>query len=348
MTLKKRNIAAVTAMLLLANPAFGRPGSVEPTPEEQATATAQKFMDEGAALYAKADWAGAHVSFMKAWEIVQHRAIATNLADVELRLGLYVQASERLKYLISTLQGDHTDEISSLEAQLAECRRHATSLRISSDVADAMVRINGKDMGKVSSLGELIVEPGPAVVVLSRAGYQDAQRALYLASGDSKTLEFDLKPVDDPKPTPKFLVVTGPSGPPPIRDESGFGTREIVAIGGLTLTAAAAVVGVVYWQKAKNTYDKGIQIGDSLGPGSSYCVPGREVDVASCAELRSTFERYDHEVDIMRGAYVTAGVLGVATVVTYLVWPKKTSTQSTAIAPWTTTHGGGATLLGSF
>lgn len=348
MTLKIRNLAVLAAMLLLAAPAFAQPGLAEPTSDEQATATAQKFMDEGAALYSKADWAGAHVSFLKAWEIVQHRAIATNLADVELRLGLYVQASERLKYLISTLPGDHTDEISSLEAQLAECRRHATSLRITSDVSDATVRLNGKELGKLSALGELIVEPGPATVVLSRPGYKEVQRILYLASGESKTLEFDLEPVATPKPTPKAQLVMRSPAPPPVQDESGLGTRDVVAIGGLTLTAAAGVVGIVYWQKALSTWDEGKRIGDSLGPGSSYCVPGEEVDVATCAKLHSTFERYDREVHIMKGAYVAAGVLGVATVVTYLVWPKKASTPSTAIAPWTTTHGGGATLWGTF
>ena len=97
MKFKNRKFAVVTAIALLVAPAYGQRKAHETAAEQDATASAQKYMDEGAAYYAKADWAGAHVAFMKAWEIVQHRAIATNLADVELRLGLYVQASRAIE-----------------------------------------------------------------------------------------------------------------------------------------------------------------------------------------------------------------------------------------------------------
>lgn len=348
MKLTNRDFALLTAMALLAIPAHAQPTTQDAASERDATASAQKLMDEGAALYAKADWAGAHVAFMKAWQIVQHRAIATNLADVELRLGLYVEAGERLKYLISTLPGDHEEEVATLEAQLAECRQHATSLRIETDVGDAVVRVNGKEMGKVSAVGEMLVEPGPAVVVVSRPGYRDARRSLVLNAGDAKTLDFKMEPVAPPSSAPRNKPMLPAASPPPTPRSEASPTRNLVAIGGLALTVTAGVVGVVYWRRSVNSNDESEHYLDAAGGGRNACLPGREVDPEACRMLSDTLVRYDRETNVMRGAFVTAGVLGVATAATYFLWPTKEGTRRATIAPWSTAAGGGVTLTGRF
>jgi hypothetical protein len=349
MNSKRRNLAILSGILLLVSPALGQSKPKATSAEQQATESAQKLMDEGAALYAKADWAGAHVAFLKAWEIVQHPAIATNLADVELRLGLYVQASERLRYLISTLPSDRKTELSSLEAQLAECRQHVTSLRIASDVADAIVTINGKEMGKVATIGELLVEPGQAAVVLSRPGYRDVQRNLYLAAGESRTLEFDLEPVgESPAPLPTVQAPPPPPhAPPEIQTKFEFGAREIVTLGGATLTVTAGFVGLLYWRQKQGSEAHSEKL--RTGLGSDGCVPGEEKDLDACNDLRATNSRAHREAVITRDAFITAGALGVATVVTYLVWPsKKVAVTKASIAPWSTLGGGGVNISGRF
>ena len=178
-----------------------------------------------------------------------------------------------MKFLISTLPGDHKKEdVSNLETQLAECRQHATSLRISTDLEDAVVRINGKEMGKVSTVGEMIVEPGPAVVEVSRPGYRDVKRNLYLSSGDTKTLDFKMEPVvAPPNPTNKAPVT---ATPPPAAESDGLDTRKLVALGGLTLTVAAGVVGIIYWRKRENSLDDALNIKSSAGFARNGCYPG--------------------------------------------------------------------------
>jgi tetratricopeptide (TPR) repeat protein len=93
-----------TPGMMRATPKFALAAPAVSAASEQiadSSARAQALMDEGSRHFDKKEWALAREYFLKAWELLQHHTIAANLAEVEIRLGLYREAAEHLSFVLA-------------------------------------------------------------------------------------------------------------------------------------------------------------------------------------------------------------------------------------------------------
>ena len=158
--------------------------------QDDATQAAKEFVRQGTAEYTKQHWEAARVSFLKAWELKQHYAIAANLGDVELKLGRYREAAEHLKYTLANLPPERAEKRADAEASLKECRAHLSAVRVSVSVVGAVVKLDGQDVPPGALSDELLLEPGPTSLK-ERSQDTSSRRAIFWQPPVSRA-RFDL------------------------------------------------------------------------------------------------------------------------------------------------------------
>jgi hypothetical protein len=125
---------------------------------------------------------------------------------------------------------------------------------------------------------------------------------------------------------------------PPAPTGDRLGTRTWVTIGGAGAAVVALGVGIGFRLRANSQHDNTESLLRQLGDASCEKPTGTTGTI--CGQLRSTWAFYDTAVNVSTGAFVAAGILGAATAVTYVLWPKKqASTRGTnvrfAVSPFT-------------
>jgi hypothetical protein len=311
---------------------------------------AQKLMDEGAAAYAQGDLEAARERFAKAWGIIKHRAIAGNLAEVEMRLGKYDLAAPHLKFVIASLGNESPAERVQAENQLVECTRQLASLRINVGVADATVRVNGRVIG-TTPIGEpALVSPGEAEIEVTRAGYQPNRTTITLQKGETKVVTVILKSIpqvsntasNTPTSRAKSVAVSDP-------------TRTYLLVSGAILTATGVGVGTAYWLISRNTHSRLEQaISDANEgvkvPANQACNPNYVKPRAACASLPTLDAQYTSQRRWMNIGFAGATIAALATTTVFLLWPTKKASPSQAVefGPWSPANGTGVQLFGTF
>src|SRR5262245_12166262 len=185
MTRKRQSAltASLCAMLALAPTTATAQPSAKPA-ESSALEydSVRDLMRAGVAEYKKGNLQAARDAFLQAWSIKPHYAIAASLAEVEMALGQYRSTAEHLEYYLSNLPPELGDKRGAAESQLAEARKHLTALRVTADASDATIYVDGiaVDPGR-----ELLLEPGPHVLVAERANVRTQPREVVLVAGQS-------------------------------------------------------------------------------------------------------------------------------------------------------------------
>ena len=128
----------------------------------------REWMNKGNAEYVQKNWEAARDDYRKSWDIKHHYTIAANLADVEIKLGHYAEAAGYLKYVLANIPDNKPGERKIAEQQLLECKSHLTVVRVASDVADATVLVDGRDVGQTPLREELLLESGKHVISVTK------------------------------------------------------------------------------------------------------------------------------------------------------------------------------------
>jgi hypothetical protein len=335
-------------LALVASPATAQPEAAKPLSAEEANALAKKYMAEGSVRFAKRDFDGAYEALLKAWEVKRHVAIATNLVEVEMKLGRYVDAAERARAAITEFELHRKEDADVLFKHLDECRPHVLALNITVNVSGATVKVDRRVVGLSPLVMDVFVLPGSESVSAELNGYELATATVGPTKvGDRKEIQLNLTSVaaHSAPVQPTAVVASTPAEHAPSNT-----ARTVVLVSGAVLTVAAATVGVVYAGKRSDYSDEAERLKDEVGVGG--CAPGGAVDDSRCETLKTAWSNYDRAGNLMTGAFVGAGVLGAATIATYLLWPVKkapsTTQARTTISPWALGTGAGLQLAGSF
>jgi len=335
---------ALALTFALATPALAAPAD-----------KASELMNQGVARYAKGNLEGARQAFLEAFELAPHHTIASNLAEVEIKLGRYREASEHLNYVLRSLPPSASDERASSEKDLAECRQRLSVVRVAVSVQGAAVMLDGKELGTAPLETELWLEPGEYVVEARHTGYLPASERVVTRAGESREISLALGVL--PAETPAA------SGTEHRRDEvgsdSGMETKTLVLIGGSVLTVAAASVGTVFLLKsgaAADDVDKALaEIANEepeLAEEGMACRLEPSVRPAACATLSSSQQDEKTFKNVAIGSFIAAGALGVGTLATYFLWPETTKAEGrsestrrrVAVMPWLGPEARGVTL----
>jgi hypothetical protein len=312
--------------------------------EEEQAAKIREFMRAGLAEYRKKNLEGARQAFVQAWETAHRADVAAALADVEMKLGRYRDAAEHWDYYLQSERADHAEAA----ARLDECRAHVALVRVELDPPGAQLEVDGARRPTGIRGGNIWLEPGTHAILARDEGRASWPQTVEVSAG--QTLDVRLA-VEQPAvaslgatPTPTASTVPRPLLPPVRRDtsRSGVRPRTLVLIGGTTLTVAGTALGVwslIQRSNADRNREQALhelheQFPESIGK-NNFCSPRPDLP-PKCLEIFAKSDEANRQGNWAIGGFVAAGAFGVATALTYAVWPsteKQAGGRALVVAP---------------
>jgi tetratricopeptide (TPR) repeat protein len=309
------------------------PGDGDPNKERR------DWMNRGNAEYGQKNWEAARDAYRRSWDIKHHYTIAANLADVEMKMGHYAVAADYLKYVLANLPENKTADRKAAEEQLLECKNHLTVVRVTTDVDDATVRVDGRDMGQTPLREDVLLEPGKHVISVAKPGYGETTKE-FSAEGSRVELSLTLEKASaTPAAQPRANSAT-----PPLPQTQPLSTRShpkgyrIGSYVGFGIGAVGVGLGTFFWLKGRNR---------QLDADNQYAACFPHCSSAQKANINDLDQSAQHQRNAGAVSYIASGV-GLITGVALLVLDsKKTHVESGAIArPWIGMDQAG--LLGTF
>jgi tetratricopeptide (TPR) repeat protein len=312
-------------LIASAAPAWAEPKD-EASTNQSISDKASELMNLGVAQYAKGNLDDARRAFLEAFELAPHHTIASNLAEVEIKLGRYREASEHLNYVLRSLPESATDERESAEKDLGRCRERVGVVRVAVSVAGASVTLDGKKLGTAPLETELWLDPGEYVVEARHAGYEPASQHVVAKAGESRDVTLSLGAL----PQPGHPNEERTDRHDAIQTDSGMEPKTIVLIGGGALTLASATVGTIFLVKSGAASDDAdaaaAQIKKEqpiLWEQNKACLLEPSERSPACATLSKAQKDERTFKNVAIGGFIAAGAFAVGTVATYLLWPDK-------------------------
>lgn len=264
--------------------------------------------------------------FERAWVLRKSYELAANMGDCELQLSRFPGAAERLRYAQQNLSVAATPgDRKAVGDAFQKARAKVGAVKIQTNVADAVISVNGTVAGKAPLPDEVFVEPGAVAVRATREGYEAGEAKVEsIAPGGSASVTVTLNEIKKALPPPP---------PPPPKKDLTPGL-SLVGVGGAVLLAGV-----------------GLQIGGAAlaGDASKQAAPGICTDEASqaCKDFRGTASLQRAVMTTSVVAYVAGAALaGVGVVLLALPGPKPK--PAVGLVPWVGPDGAGVLAAGSF
>lgn len=340
--------------------ALSAPAGADSVSAQESTGSVKELVKQGTAEYTKQNWEAARTVFLKAWDLKPHYAIAGSLADVEMKLGRYKDAAEHLKYAIANLPPEHAERRAEAEADLKECRAHLASLRVSLNVSGllVLVKLDGVALTQRSLNDELLVDPGSHKLEATQEGYQSATREFVAVAGEAREIRLEL--AREPAPSnldsahAAHVAAATSSASTSDSGRDGYTPRTWALIGGGAATVVAAGLGTYFTLRYFSLKSDASQLlaqaeaegSPALVAKHDECAPGAPMRPAACDQLAQTLDSRVTAANLSTASWIAAGVLGVATITTYFVWPAEQAgpvkQSRVVIVPWLVGARGGA------
>ncbi|KYF66334.1 hypothetical protein [Sorangium cellulosum] len=169
---------------------------------------AAQLYREGNRFYDEGRFVEAEARYQAAWDLQQSFDVAGNLGNVELEVNQPREAAEHLVYALDTFPlGEKLEKRSFLQKRLAEAKSQVGTLRISVNVDDAEVLIDGKLIGHSPLDAQVFVDPGKRTLEARRAGARTST-SLFVARGSDQRIALSL----DTGPNIPLVVAGGAVG----------------------------------------------------------------------------------------------------------------------------------------
>jgi hypothetical protein len=359
-------IAVLT--MFAASPALAQPA---PTPEE--VQQAQVRWNEGKAYFNAGNFEAARVAFKQAYTVFPHAAFLQNLGEAELRTGRHVEAARHFTAFLRASSTGSAAQRELARKSLAKAAERLGSIIVMTNVDDAEIRIDDEVIGR-SPLGSLAwyVEPGRHLVTARKEGYLDGFERIDVPIGPPRTVLVRVQrviggtsepPPEEPK-VAKAPIVHSPTASvanEPPRVAAAFSpeprpvvpARTVVLLSGAALTLGAATVGTVYalrtsddWTRVRNAETRVAAV-DQERPLSVCNNPMDPQVLAMCRDYKAEALQHAEDRRVRDVAFVSAGVLGVATVATYFIWRPRTA-PAVSLTPVLSPTAPGLVLFGRF
>jgi hypothetical protein len=324
-----RAARVVTLALLLV--AWPGPVAAQPAPTPEEVQQAQARWNEGKTAFDAGNFEAARVAFKQAYTVFPHPAFLQNLGEAELRTGRLVEAARHLSAYLRQPGPIPAAQRDLATRSLKHAAERLGAVVVQSDVEGAEVKVDDEQVGKTPlGGGPYYVEPGRHTVLLRKEGYADGTQSVDVAQGAPTNVTVEMRPAGAPTVAPPSSVE--PSAVPAGAPASGPShTREYVAIGGATLTVVGVVVGTVFAVKVGSDSDRQDELKGTLAVfdpagGSGACLAGGSAATAStCSALAETAQTRSDHANLRNASFIAAGILGAATITTYLLWPRQSS-----------------------
>ena len=312
---------------------------------------AQARFEEGLERVKVGDFEAARLSFAQAYTVLRRPAILWNLALAEEKTGHLVDALSHFKVVARDATAAPGDR--------DVAQRHAAALmdrtgHIAVDApSGAVLTVDGDPTESVAPLAEpLDVAPGHHAVE-ARLGRGHKTLEVDAAAGQVARLTFavadDAPPGAAPTPAPPPPIEPGAPGPAEAgvdHRSSSPSTARIVTtsvLGGAALVAAGVGVFLALRSHSdasdaantRSTIESTTLLpGGAMPPSGYHGFCSQSAPAAQCVALQQKINAQNTEAIASDVLYASAGVLAVGAIVTWFVFPKRTSEPSAAASGW--------------
>lgn len=319
--------------------------------ESGSEADADVFIRDGIKACKKKDYVTAEEKLRKAWHLIGSPAVASMLADVEMKLKHYRAAAEHWSAYLRSLSSQQEAERTETLVQLKTCREHVGSVKLIVDPPTAVVSIDFDAVALAPTDGEFWLEPGEYQFLARVGDAASPMQSVTVSAGDERVLKLVVPP-------PKRKVVTtvpiqwmdvnnGEVG----RDTSSWLTTKNIVVGSEGIATLVALgISVGYTVAYNNAESDAKALREQLErenttPAVAPCSVTNPP--TTCVSLSDRLGDRNHAGRIANVTWPTTAVLAGITIGTFLLWPSgnpKTSTSyRVTVAPWwtDTTKGAG-------
>jgi hypothetical protein len=257
-----------TFLVLLATSGVLAPAGAQEDPRT----AARKHYEQGVALSNAADYAGALEQFRQAYAKSPNYAVLYNIGQAEAVLGHLLEAIAALsRYLKDGAAEVPEARREEVKAQLAALEARLAELTVTTEHTGAMVRVDGRDIGRTPLYEPIRLAPGRHVVILSD-GERTQTTAVEIREAERRTLTLTLpegppasttvpapSPAPTPHPPPQLKPSPSPSPSPslsPARQPPpapASGTRTVVAyaLGGAGVALGGGALAHYLWNRGR-------------------------------------------------------------------------------------------------
>ncbi|WP_437951739.1 hypothetical protein WME98_13790 [Sorangium sp. So ce296] len=333
---------APAAALAQASP----PGAAAAAGEDEARgdiARATQLYRQGNEAFKQKRWSDAELLYLKAWALVRSFDIAANLGEVQLQLKKPRSAATFLAFALRTAPPSaKPEQIERMRHFLDQAKAQVGTVRVRvKNAPDAEVLVDGERVPDEEVKHEIYLEPGPHLLVIRRAGYEEEVLRVLAAPLITETVERELKPKAEK------AEATGPSGKgagavaPGAASAAGMEETKAPAAGArveeprswvpsLALGAASVVaLGVAggFTVAANKASAEGDRQHAMLREAGGGCVDVPSEYSYLCSGLRDSASRHETRTRVATVAYVASGALAIGAV-TYALWPRARTATS--------------------
>lgn len=306
-----------------ATDAGGKPVLSRPLAEAM-TKKARELFTEGVQAAAQGRLAEARAAFVGADALSPHYSNQCNLGDVELRLGLHVEAATRLRTCSDGLQGDAKATAAERDAAsklLQKAKGNVLEIAIAAPAgADAPARvsvtIDGTAAGVVPPGLGVFVAAGNHVVQLEAEGYEGGRIEVEGAAGARKEVAPALKKKVAAAPSATATASTSVTAAPPAAPRSMVPAYVMGGVGIASMVVGAVLVGTAYSTNA----DVSSKVPrDAMGNSLCQRPPVTGADLPACGELRSRTVEANTFANAGIGMLIGGGLVAGAGVIYFVL-----------------------------
>jgi hypothetical protein len=189
-------------------------------------AAAQRLLTQGNQAVGEGDYLTALDRFKRAYDRFPSPKVLVNIGSTERLLGRYAEAAATYEAFLADPAADK-GRFPEVQRALREIDALVARVRINVADKQAIVRLDGKEIPKLTSGDVLRIDPGEHTVVAVREGFPPAVSTLKLRPGDETIVTLEIKPPE--------RVVVRTAGP-----QRTFG----FVVGGLGVAGVVAGLGL--------------------------------------------------------------------------------------------------------
>lgn len=274
--------------------------------EEPMKTAAKALYNEARDARKSDDFATCYAKATAALSIHKHPSIAALVGDCGVGAGKYRDGAEKLSFFFDSGETIGSPElIAHLKSRLEEAKKHVATVTVSVSVPDATCEVDGVRLDKVPST--VFLDAGSHAFEARHPKHVTDTRQVDLTAGTTLSIQLELAPLPEAPPPPP------PPSEPTMTYLIGAGVSGVVAVGGMALMIASAVL----HGEATDTIDRLDAEIDALG-GNSSCNNGGGSLAAQCTELSGAIDDQSTFSTLFPVGIVIAGV-GAAAAGTFLV-----------------------------
>ncbi|WP_437732381.1 hypothetical protein [Sorangium sp. So ce1335] len=320
----------------------------KPAPSEESERDrAVRDFQEGRRAHMAGRLEEAELLYLRAWSRMKSYDIATNLGQVQLLLNKPASAAKHLAFAVRTVGPEvEPERVAQMQALLAEAKAQVGTLRVrGTNVPDAEVLVDGARVSAEELRHQVYLEPGQHVLVIRRAGYEEAMIRVVAAAGSHEEITTELRPKMATGRGAANAPGTGDAKPKTLaagaRVEEERSWVPVIALGAASAVGLGVAVGFTVASNAASADLRAQR--SALWHAGSDCIDALDERATACRELRRTAARVDVHANAARLAYVTSGALAVAAL-TYAIWPGERPARAVSLRAGPGLDAGGASI----